>query len=81
MQPHLNDGDLALVNKWAYALKKPRIGDVVVFHKDKKLFCKRITGFDADRYYMSGDNPFDSFDSRKFGLVNASQILGKVIGY
>jgi type IV secretory pathway protease TraF len=46
---------------------------------------KRIAQIDRrddqtrDRYFVRGDNPDESTDSRQFGWIDADQILGKVV--
>ncbi len=66
----------------------PKVGDIVYFScnndyclETKKLnggfslsFIKRITSMHDDCYYLLGDNPSDSFDSRYFGELCGDQI-------
>lgn len=84
MEPTLRPGSIVLVEKLTYFFRKPRLGDIVVFRSPKnpgQYLCKRVTAFDPDSqaYELRGDNPGDSLDSRKFGTVNRSQILGRAI--
>ena len=94
MHPTLKPGDLVLVNKSTYQNKNVQRGDIVAFRLDKnKILIKRIIGvpgdilntfngnntpLSEDNYFLEGDNKFDSFDSRKFGPVQSSSIIGKV---
>lgn len=51
MQPTLHAGEFVLVNKLAYKLGKPQIGDIVVFHyprDPKEDFIKRVIGLPND---------------------------------
>lgn len=81
MQPLLRDGDLALVNKWVYVFRKPKIGDIAVFRSpenQEQLFCKRIAGIENGSFIMSGENQNDSL---KLPAVSRKFIMGKVIGW
>ncbi len=71
----------------------PKRGDVVVFFspRDGTPLVKRIAAGPSDRvdgvgqalpagkFYVLGDNPAQSTDSRDFGLVDRRQILGKAV--
>lgn len=49
MQPLLNSGDVALLNRFAYDFGKPKRMDVVMFEReDKKANVKRIIGIPGD---------------------------------
>ncbi len=79
MSPILNEGDLALVNFQA-ELKE---GDIILAHhpfeKGSKLI-KRIWKITPDgKYFLIGDNLAKSTDSRNFGELPATDILGKVV--
>ena len=79
MQPVIRDGELCLVNRWAYLFKKPQIGDIVVFDSSGKLFCKRIAAIERDLFTMLGDNRADSLDSSALGPISAKSIIGRVV--
>ena len=79
MSPTLQEGKTVLVNRIVYLFKKPNVGDIVAASISNKVFIKRITSINDDRYFLLGDNTADSFDSRKFGMIKRSQIIGKVI--
>lgn len=88
MAPTLLPGD------WALAVKPGRIarGDVVVIeHPERPGFemVKRVTGIpDAlapdgrilgeDEWWVEGDNPGASTDSRRFGPVTSDNVKAKV---
>lgn len=85
MEPALRNDELKLVNQWAYLWREPQLGEVVVFQNPQnpaEILCKRIQTANpvAPEYQLLGDNPADSLDSRRFGPIKKSQILGRVIG-
>jgi signal peptidase I len=52
MEPTLHSGEFMIVNKLAYRLGSPQIGDVVVFHfpgNPEQEYIKRIIGLPGDR--------------------------------
>lgn len=78
MFPSLKNGNFVLINP-AF---EPKIGDIVLaahpFKKSVKII-KRIKEINADnRYFLIGDNPKESTDSRSFGTIAKKDILGKV---
>lgn len=79
MEPLFIDGDKILTTNIFYLFKSPQINDIVVFKEIDKIFVKRITKIKDDKYFVSGDNQSDSLDSRDFGEISKSQILGKYI--
>ncbi|MCA9949187.1 MAG: nickel-type superoxide dismutase maturation protease [Anaerolineales bacterium] len=82
MLPDLAAGDELLVDPRAYRQQKPQIGDVVIAQRPDRSgieIVKRVTAVtENDRYFLTGDNPHASTDSRHFGPVGANHILGKV---
>ena len=82
MEPHLRPGQIILVNRLAYALRAPRIGDIVAFYaeSEKEAVVKRITRFHEDGYLeLHGDNSRVSIDSRQYGPVSQIRLIGRVI--
>lgn len=78
MLPALKDGDEVYVEK----ASDFRVGDIVVAqHPFRKTpIIKRITGITGPgKFFLAGDNPAESTDSRSFGEINADSILGKVV--
>jgi signal peptidase I len=60
----------------------PKEGDVVVFYTPLgELVVKRCGEIlPGNAYYFIGDNISQSYDSRNYGPIPKSQIIGKVIG-
>ncbi len=87
MEPSYHEGDRVLVNRLSYRRRAPAIGEVVVLHdpeRDGHTLLKRIhTAITADevdpRYIVTGDNVNASRDSRAFGPVPGSAIIGPVV--
>jgi len=85
MEPAYLAGDRIVVNRLAFARRKPRRGDVIVLRDPAdrgRLLLKRIAnvvddGVGKRRYYVLGDNRLDSRDSRAFGPVDRRLIRGK----
>ena len=94
MAPSIKPGALLTVCKTWYGLRlpgsikyfiqwnSPKKGDVVVFytpHGDIAVKrCGEILG--ENEFYALGDNSSNSFDSRNYGPVPFSSIIGKVLG-
>jgi len=76
MNPTLLHGDQVLVRK----TKEFSVGDVVVARHPykKELIIKRVAKIENDDILFVGDNT-DSTDSRHFGNVKRTAIIGKVI--
>lgn len=80
MQPTLKNGEDIIVNRLSYLLFSPKINDVVAITDDKmKVYIKRIKKISDKKYYVLGDNPDDSRDSRSFGWITKKDIIGKVV--
>jgi len=73
-----------------YVVVSPARGDLVVFHAPIKaraacglmpgvILIKRITRIEHGRYYLRGDNPGASCDSRVWGTVPRSSLIGRVV--
>lgn len=78
MLPTLVPGQDVLVWCWFNSYK---VGDIVVVKVGGKELVKRIQKVRDREYYVVGDNVKASTDSRNFGWINRSQIIGKVIWY
>lgn len=82
MLPLLKPGDEVLLNPRAYHLTPPQPGDIVVvrhpFQPELQLVKRVIRTLANEQYYLEGDNPAESSDSRSFGPVRLEQILGQI---
>lgn len=78
MEPSFHDGDYVVVNSWARSFK---VGDVVIAEhpKGKMLLLKRVKRADSSGYFLVGDNAASSTDSRHFGYLQKSRLIGKVV--
>lgn len=91
MLPTLKPGQDVLVFRWAYLFSRPNVGDIVAIKVNGKEMIKRIQKTDDSpgeasakrgrRIFVIGDNERESTDSRSFGPVHKSHILGRVIWY
>ncbi|MBI2144631.1 signal peptidase I [Candidatus Woesearchaeota archaeon] len=80
MQPTINDGERVVVLRWAYLFSAPKAGDVVVFKgSDGKDYAKRVSAAVKNEFFVKGDNEKDSRDSRSFGAVKKTSVVGKVV--
>jgi signal peptidase I len=72
------DGDYVVIS--GLGLKKVRPGDVVVFqHPDYGRLIKRVESLEAcGRLCVRGDD-IDSVDSRRFGPIPRSSVIGRVL--
>ena len=59
--------------------RNPKAGDVVIARQAGREVVKRIEKIAKERYYLHGDNSLESTDSREFGPVAKSDILGVVM--
>lgn len=78
MQPALRPGDRVLVASWA----RPRVGDIVVMRDPEAhstFVVKRVESITNEQAVVKGDNPWVSRDSRHFGPVPRSLIVGRVV--
>ena len=79
MSPFLKDGDLIIISYIPFLFKKPKINEVIAISYNRKIIIKRIKQIQENKYFLEGDNKKDSFDSRNFGSIKKSDILGKII--
>ena len=79
MLPNLKNGDGILIDPDA----EIAAGDIIIArHPFKKsvILLKRLARIDENgNYFLVGDNPSESTDSRTFGAVSAKHILGKAV--
>ena len=94
MLPSIASGRLLFVNKVSYGIRlplsdryllrwaEPKNGDVVVFWTPNgDLAVKRFESYpETGKFRAIGDNAGYSYDSRSYGPVPTSNILGKAVG-
>ena len=77
MEPVINEGDVVfVVGKYLSRLKT---GTIVLFKKNGRIMVKRIKKVKLNEYEVEGDNTSQSTDSRDFGPIKKSEILGNVV--
>lgn len=92
MEPTLHDGQVVIVGKQIpfYSPNSLKRGDIIIFHQDGETLVKRISLVPGDPlpngttlpkgfFYVLGDNPPMSEDSRSFGPIAATQIVGRLL--
>ncbi len=82
MEPTLAPGDFVLVNRLSYKLHEPAKGDLVVLHDPEaptRYLVKRIADVSVSGAFVVGDNGPLSRDSRAFGPVPKTLIVGRVV--
>ncbi len=64
-----------------FAVKKRRYHneDIVVLRHRGTEKIKRVRAVQGNYYDVRGDNSLQSTDSRQFGLIDRSAVLGKVV--
>lgn len=65
---------------FAWRFLKPKKGDVVIVKHHRLELIKRIEQLEGDKVYVLGDNPPESTDSRHYGWLPLSAVLGVVVG-
>lgn len=79
MFPTLKSGQDILCFNWAYFFSEPKKGDIIVIKHGGKEVIKRIHKVNDRSVDVYGDNKNESTDSRNFGPIDRSRIIGKVI--
>lgn len=81
MLPALRPGDWLLVDPDAYRGRDPQRGEVVVVPDPRlpsRWLVKRVETIEPDgRLRLAGDNPAGSTDSRVFGPIERSELVGR----
>ncbi|WOD40041.1 nickel-type superoxide dismutase maturation protease [Nodosilinea sp. E11] len=82
MLPLLEAGSEVLIDPTAYRQQVPQPGDLVVARHPRQpelWLIKWVVYVDADGCFLKGLNAAASTDSRDFGLVAQTNILGRVV--
>ncbi len=81
LSPLYRDGDFVMVSNLPLHTRRLEPGDVVAFRKHPYgVMLKRIDRYNLNdgTLFVIGYHPA-SIDSRRFGLLEAGQVLGKVV--
>lgn len=79
MEPTVREGDWLLVRQLR---RLPRVGELVIAadpREPARLLVKRVARVAGDQVTVVGDRPDRSTDSRHFGALPASAIVGRPI--
>jgi signal peptidase I len=74
MVPTLKPADSVLAIRFLHG----RPGDIVIAKHKSLLIIKRVASVKNGRYFLLGDNPRQSLDSRHFGAIPKEDIVGLV---
>ncbi len=79
MKPTFSPGDRVLVINHRFSAIV--LGSVIVFYHypTKRYFLKRVKEIKRNKYFVLGDNTYESTDSRTFGWIEKKEIIGRVI--
>ena len=82
MEPALHPQDRVLVKRWRSGRSAP-VGQIVVawhpYRSDLRMI-KRLRCADARGFWLEGDNPAESTDSRQLGWIDPENLIGVVAG-
>jgi nickel-type superoxide dismutase maturation protease len=84
MHPTYNDGDWLVFKQVTATANDSRalLGRVVVIERESYPgihFIKRVTRLEDDAFWVEGDNKESSTDSRQWGAITPTEIVGVVI--
>ena len=82
MQPSLNPNDRVLVKRWSPGHPLPLDQVVVIRHPQRPelRLIKRLMRCENSKFWLEGDNPAESTDSRQLGWFRPAQMIGVVVG-
>jgi nickel-type superoxide dismutase maturation protease len=80
MLPRFRGGDYVLVSRLPVLLGRIRVGDVVAFrHAEFGTMVKRVARvLENEHYHVQGSHQY-SVDSRRFGPVHKSDLIGRLL--
>jgi signal peptidase I len=77
MEPTLQSGEFVIVNKLAYVLGKPKLGDVIVFHfprDPEQEYIKRVIGLPGDHIEIKEGRVFIDGEPLEEDYISASPV-------
>lgn len=80
MLPYCHEGDFVLVESLSYLLNPLRQGDLVILGNvpgAPRYIIKRVTNIKDAFVWVEGDNKEQSTDSRAYGWIPRSHLLGR----
>ena len=84
MEPALHPQDRVLVKRWkSESGRSAPLGQIVVAwhpHRSDLRMIKRLSWWDANGFWLEGDNPAESTDSRQLGWIDPENLIGVVVG-
>jgi len=83
MLPRLKDGELYIGYRYTFT-PKVTVGKIYIFKPpyfktERRYVIKRAALCNNRKVYFLGDNPEESYDSRDYGLIEAKNIVGKLL--
>ena len=82
MHPCLKPNDRVLVKRWSLQ-QQASLGQIVVAwhpYRPRLRLIKRLCQRDAAGFWLEGDNPAESTDSRQLGWFPPDRMIGVVVG-
>jgi signal peptidase I len=93
MYPILKDNTFLIADRYLHKLFEIQKNDILLLEVDKKEVVKKIVGFtgenilienkkislEKNEIYVLGENLPESIDSREYGPLKTSQIIGKIV--
>ncbi len=76
MEPTLREGTMVVSSSLPYIIRKPRIGDMVLFINNNKMLVKRVVNIKDNKLLVEGDNKKDSLNP---GWIGMKKIYGSVV--
>ena len=55
------------------------VGDVIVFTRNDHMEIKRVERIEEEGLFLVGDNDLMSLDSRTYGLISPTAVIGRAI--
>lgn len=76
MEPEIRNGSFFMASSIPFLIRKPKVGDNIVFKNQNIIIVKKIIKIENDRFVVKGKN---LSDSKEFDPIKRQEILGKLI--